>query len=105
MQVRIVLSNPGQRLRTEMLANADIPVGQTSLVLTVPSDAVQQINGQDIVFVRMAPDRFSVRPVRVGPTANGKTPIIEGLKADEQVVVHGSFTLKSHLLRSTMEGD
>jgi len=46
-----------------------------------------------------------VRPVRVGPTASGKTPILEGLKAGEQVAVHGSFTLKSHLLRSSMEGD
>ena len=105
MQVRIVLNNPGQRLRPEMLANADIPIGQTTSVLTVPSDAVQQINGQDIVFVRTAPDRFTVRPVRVGSTADGKTPVLEGLKAGEQVVVHGSFTLKSHLLRSTMEGE
>ncbi len=105
MQVRIVLRNPGLRLRPEMLANADIPIGSTTPLLTVPSDAVQQINGQDIIFVRMAPDRFAVRPVRVGPTANGKTPVLEGLKAGEQVVVHGSFTLKSHLLRSTMEGD
>ena len=105
MQVRIVLSNPGQRLRPEMLANADIPLGPTIAMLTVPSDAVQQIDGQDIVFVRTAPDRFAVRPIRVGATVNGKVPVLEGLKADEQIVVHGSFTLKSHLLRSTMEGE
>lgn len=105
MQVRIVLSNQGQRLRPEMLANADIPVGETTSALTVPSDAVQQINGQDVVFVRTAPTRFIVRPVRVGPTADRKTPVLEGLKAGEQVVVHGSFTLKSHLLRSSMEAE
>lgn len=105
MQVRIVLNNAGQRLRPEMLANADIPLGQTTSVLTVPSDAIQQINGQDVVFVRTAPDRFTVRPVRIGTTDDGKTPVLEGLKAGEQVVVHGSFTLKSHLLRSTMEGE
>jgi cobalt-zinc-cadmium efflux system membrane fusion protein len=105
MQVRIVLNNPGQRLRPEMLANADLPVGQTASVLTVPSDAVQQIDGQDVVFVRTAPDRFTVRPVHVGATLNGKTPVLEGLKAEEQVVVHGSFTLKSHLLRSSMESE
>ena len=105
MQVRIVLNNAGQRLRPEMLANADIPLGQTTSVLTVPSDAIQQISGQDVVFVRTAPDRFTVRPVRIGTTDDGKTPVLEGLKAGEQVVVHGSFTLKSHLLRSTMEGE
>ncbi len=105
MQVRIVLNNAAQRLRPEMLANADIPLGQTTSSLTVPSDAIQQINGEDVVFVRTAPDRFAVRPVRVGTTDDGKTPVLEGLKAGELVVVHGSFTLKSHLLRSTMEGE
>ncbi len=105
MQVRIVLNNPGQHLRPEMLANAEIPVGRTQAVLTIPSDAVQQINGQDIVFVRTAPDRFTVRPVHVGTTNEGRTPVLEGLKAGEQVVVKGSFVLKSHLLRSTMEAE
>ena len=105
MQVRIVLKNPGQRLHPEMLATAAIPVGPAASVLTVSSDAVQQINGQDVVFVRTAPDRFVVRPVRVGPTADRRTPVLEGLKAGEQVVVRGSFVLKSHLLRSSMEGE
>lgn len=105
MQVRIALKNPNQRLHPEMLANADIPMGRAAPVLTVSSDAVQQINGQDVVFIRTAPDRFVVRPVRVGATAGGKTPVLEGLKAGERVVMHGSFVLKSHLLRSTMEGE
>ncbi len=105
MPVRIVLNNSDQRLRPEMLATAEIPSGATTSMLAVPSDAVQQINGQDVVFVRTAADRFTVRPVRVGPTTDGKTPVLEGLNANEEIVVHGSFTLKSHLLRSTMEGE
>jgi multidrug efflux pump subunit AcrA (membrane-fusion protein) len=105
MQVRIVLNNPDQRLHPEMLADAEIPVGQARSVLTVPSDAVQQINGQDIVFVRTAPDRFTVRPVRIGATIDARTPVIEGLQAGEQVAVRGAFVLKSHLLRSSMEAE
>ena len=49
----------------------------------LPSDAVQQVNGQDVVFVRTAPDRFAVRPVSVGETSGGKTPILEGIKAGD----------------------
>jgi cobalt-zinc-cadmium efflux system membrane fusion protein len=105
LPVRIVLPNPEQRLRPEMLANAEISVGRTSATLSVPSDAVQQINGQDVVFVRTAPDRFQVRAVRTGSSADLRTPILEGLKAGEQVVVHGSFVLKSHLLKSTLENE
>ena len=103
MQVRIVLANPDNRLRPEMLANAEIPVGESKRVLVVPSDALQQIDGQDIVFVRTAADRFTVRPVRTGETTSGQTPILDGLQPGEQVVVRGSFVLKSHLLKSTME--
>ncbi len=105
MQVRIVLANPDNRLRPEMLANAEIPVGERKRILLVPSDAIQQINGQDIVFVRTTADRFTVRPVRIGETEGGQTPILDGLQPGEQVVVRGSFVLKSHLLKSTMESE
>ena len=105
MQVRIVLANPENRLRPEMLANAEIPVGERQRTLLVPSDAIQQIDGQDIVFVRAAADRFTVRPVRAGETAGRQTPILDGLKPGEQIVVRGSFVLKSHLLKSTMESE
>jgi membrane fusion protein, heavy metal efflux system len=105
MQVRIVLANPDNRLRPEMLANAEIPVGERKRILLVTSDAIQQINGQDIVFVRTASNHFSVRAVRRGDTAGGQTPILDGLKPGEEVVVRGSFVLKSHLLKSTMESE
>jgi cobalt-zinc-cadmium efflux system membrane fusion protein len=105
MQVRIVLNNPGNRLKPEMLANAEIPVGERKPALLVPSDSIQQIENQDIVFVRAAPDRFAIRPVRVGDTSDGKTPILEGLKPGEQIVVQGSFVLKSQRLKSTMESE
>jgi len=105
MQVRIVLNNSGNRLKPEMLADAEIPIGDRKPALLVPSDAIQQIDNQDIVFVQTAARHFEIRPVRVGDTANGKTPILEGLKPGEQVVVQGGFTLKGQLLKSTMESE
>jgi multidrug efflux pump subunit AcrA (membrane-fusion protein) len=105
MPVRIELANTNGRLRPEMLANAEIPVGGRNPVVVVPSDAVQQVNGQDVVFVRTAPDRFAVRPVRVGETGDGKTPILEGIAAGDQVAIRGSFILKSQLLKATLESE
>ena len=105
MQIRIELANATGRLRPEMLANAEIPIGGGRPVLAVPSDAVQQVNGQDVVFVRTAPDRFAVRPVRVAETTGGRTPILEGIKAGDQIVIRGSFILKSQLLKATLESE
>ncbi len=105
MKVRIVLNNPRMKLKPEMLAVAEIPVGKRKPTLVVSSDAIQQINGQDVVFVRTAADRFAIRPVSVGETVGGRTPVSEGLKLGEQVVVQGSFVLKSQILKSSMENE
>ena len=103
MQVRIALANSKNLLRPGMLATAELPAGESRMTMLVPSDAVQQINGQDVVFVRVAPDRFAVRAVETAETANGETPIRQGLKGGEQVVVRGSFVLKSEILRAAIE--
>jgi cobalt-zinc-cadmium efflux system membrane fusion protein len=105
MQVRIELNNPNNRLRPEMLANAEIPVGARKPALLVPSGALQQVDGQDVVFVRTAPDRFAVRPVRIGETSGGKTPVFEGVQPGDQVATRGTFILKSQLLKSSLESD
>jgi cobalt-zinc-cadmium efflux system membrane fusion protein len=103
MQVRIALNNSGNVLRPGMLATAEVPGSERTMTVFVASDAVQQVDGQDVVFVRVAPDRFAVRAVEVAQTTNGQTPILQGLKGDEQVVVRGSFVLKSQLLRAALE--
>jgi len=105
MQVRIELNNPRNRLRPEMLANAEIPVGARKPKLLLPSGAIQQVDGQDVVFVRTAPDRFAVHPVRIGETSGGRTPVFEGVQPGDQVAIRGSFILKSQLLKSTLESD
>jgi len=105
MPVRITLPNPDLKLKPEMLAAADLPLGAPTPRVVVPSEAIQQVNGQDIVFVKSAADRFTVRPVRLGQTSAGQAPVLEGLKPGEQVVIKGSFVLKSHLLRASIEGE
>ncbi len=105
MQVRVDLPNAGNRLRPEMLANAEFPIGEGKPVLLVPSGALQQISGIDVVFVRTAANKFVARPVRVGEAANGKVPVFEGIQAGDPIAVGGSFILKSQLLRSELESE
>ncbi|HLK50169.1 MAG TPA: efflux RND transporter periplasmic adaptor subunit [Bryobacteraceae bacterium] len=105
MQVRIELDNRENRLRPEMLANAEIPVGGRRPTIVVPSDAVQQVGDQQVVFVQTGTGRYQVRAIRTGDTAGGRTPVLKGLKTGEAVVVHGSFVLKSQLLKSTLESE
>lgn len=105
LQVRIDLEHPGAILRPEMLATAEIAVGETRPVIVVAPEAVQQVNGQDAVFVRKSADRFVLRPVRVGNSINGKVVLAEGVRPGEEVVTQGSFVLKSQFLKASMQGD
>jgi cobalt-zinc-cadmium efflux system membrane fusion protein len=85
-----------------MYGTAEIEVGGSEPALFVPGSAPQEINGQNHVFVRVSPTRFEARPVELGRTLDGQFEVLAGLRAGEEVVSHGSFLLKSQLLKSTL---
>lgn len=105
LQIRIQLNASSPILHPEMLANADIAAGIKHPVMLLDPGAIQQLNGQDVVFVRTAADRFEVRPVRTSVSIHGKTVIAEGVRAGEDVVIRGGFLLKSQMLRTSMQGE
>jgi cobalt-zinc-cadmium efflux system membrane fusion protein len=74
-------------------------------VLTLPSDAVQTINGEPVVFVLVAPDRFAARPVQIGECTGERRVITKGLDGSERVVVTGAFNLKAEFLKSSLAGE
>lgn len=102
IEVRIEIRNPDNRLRPEMLASAEFATGAGIPAVLVPQEAIQQVNGQDVVFVRLSADRFKVRTVQTGENVRGNIRILEGLKPGEQVISQGSFIAKSQLLKSTI---
>ena len=66
-------------------------------VLVVPSRAVQSIEGEQIVFVRTAEDRFERRPVTTGTDVGGEVEIVSGLNEGDVVATAGAFLLKSEV--------
>jgi cobalt-zinc-cadmium efflux system membrane fusion protein len=100
--VRMELANPQRLFKPQMLATLKISKpGSQSLV--VPSQAVVRDNDKDYVFVQIGPARFELRPVRLGSEEAQKRPLLEGLKAGEQIVVNGAFHLNNERLRGTLE--
>jgi cobalt-zinc-cadmium efflux system membrane fusion protein len=106
VKVRVETPNSGLLLKPNMFVQGEV-VGAagTREVLTLPSDAVQTVNGEPVVFVRVAPDRFAARPVETGERAGGRRVITRGLDGSESVVVTGAFNLKAELLKSSLAGD
>lgn len=77
-------------------------VGGQGNVLTVPSEAVQTVEGRPSVFV-VEEEGFRAHPVVTGRTASGRTEIVSGLQGDEQIAGVGAFLLKAELGKSEVE--
>jgi cobalt-zinc-cadmium efflux system membrane fusion protein len=101
--VRIVTDNPGRKLKKDMYVTATVQAGQVN-TLAVPDAAVLRTpENQPFVYVEAGPSQpnqtnqakqFGQRPVEIGDSQNGKTEILSGLKAGEQVVADGSLFLQ-----------
>jgi cobalt-zinc-cadmium efflux system membrane fusion protein len=102
--LRVVLANPGHRLRPGMFATArlEAEVESGARVLAVPVAAIQQLDDRNFVFVPSAENTFSVRWIQLGAREGDWVEIVDGLSSGEQVVVGGSVLLRGQLLRGTL---
>jgi RND family efflux transporter, MFP subunit len=101
-QVRVELDNPGQVLKIGMYTNVafgSMGAAEKTLPL-IPSSAVQNMNDRQIVFLATDdPNKFVVRPVRLGTEQNGQFVVLEGVNVGDRVVTEGSFLLRAELLK------
>jgi len=83
---------PGLAVRVRLMPSR----GSTSNAIVVPEDAVQTLEGRDIVFVRNA-QGFKAQTVTIGQRSNGRVEILKGLAAGSQVATRNAFLLKAEL--------
>ena len=94
LTARIELANPDGRLRPGMFAAVEF-AGQSRSALLVPSEAVIRTGKRALVMLAKDGGRFVPAEVQIGREAGGKTEILAGLAAGEQVVASGQFLLES----------
>lgn len=97
IRLRVVVANPDKRLRPEMFAKVRLWTKPEPSVLTIPTTAVVQDRGENIVFVKIEDHAFERRPVTLGEETDGQVKVLAGLRAGDPVVVEGAFRLKSEL--------
>jgi Cu(I)/Ag(I) efflux system membrane fusion protein len=93
--VRIVLANPGLKLKPGMYASVTLFGGKGEAGVIVPSEAVIQTGKRAIVLVAEAAGRFLPVEVKTGMESEGKTLILAGLSGGEKVVASGQFLIES----------
>jgi membrane fusion protein, heavy metal efflux system len=95
LQARIVVDNPGEKLKNNMYVTATVNAGSTRNAIAVPDAAVlRDDENQPFVYVATGANQFGRRPVDIGPSQGGQTQITKGLAPGEKVVGNGAVFLQ-----------
>ena len=107
VEVHGEIDNADGQLRVGMALTGTIQSGaQTQLGVRVPTAAIQEFEGEKVVFMPAdEPGAFVKRPVKTGATANGLTIIKSGLASGERVVVKGAFMVKAQAMKAELGHD
>ncbi len=103
--LRAVTDNPDNHLKPGMFVEINLPSNVSTKVIAVPTTAVQEVKGEQTVFVKVGETKFRKVPVVVGPIVDDMIAIEEGLKAGDNVVTSGAFVLKSELMKDEIGED
>lgn len=93
-KARVTLGNPEHAWRPGLFVNVDIVGSESAAPVTVSSGAVQSVNEQAVVFIKV-PGGFIPQPVRTGRSDGQRTEILGGLRQGAAYAAAGSFIVKS----------
>ena len=89
---------PGQGLRARIK-----PRGAAgSSLIALPEEAVQSVEGRDVVFVKTAKG-FQAVPVVTGNRGGGRIEIVDGVKPGAVIATKGAFLLKAEIGKGEAE--
>jgi cobalt-zinc-cadmium efflux system membrane fusion protein len=103
LTARVLLTNRDEKLRLGLFGTARISIQETATrpaAVVVARDALAEVGGKQVVFVRQADGDYELHEVVIGESAAGKVEVLSGLREGEDVVIEGVFTLKSMVLKS-----
>jgi membrane fusion protein, heavy metal efflux system len=95
LKVRVVLANPGLRLKPDMFATIRVVRAMRSAVV-VPQSAVVREGTSAYLFVRTAPGHFERRDVTLGrDTQRSQVEVTSGLTPGDTIVVEGTELVRA----------
>jgi cobalt-zinc-cadmium efflux system membrane fusion protein len=95
LQARIVVDNPGGKLKKDMYCVATVTAGTILNAIAVPDSSIlRDDENQPFVYLASNSNQFSRRPVNIGQTENGQTQVLKGLSPGDKVAANGSLFLQ-----------
>jgi cobalt-zinc-cadmium efflux system membrane fusion protein len=95
LQARIVVDNPGEKLKRDMYCTVTVTAGSIANAIAVPDSSIlRDDNNQPFIYVAIEANQFGRRDVEIGQSENGQTQILKGISVGERVVGDGSLFLQ-----------
>jgi len=95
LQARIVVDNPGEKLKRDMYCTVTVTAGVLKNALVVPNAAIlRDDNNQPFVYALTGSDQFGRRDVVLGQTQSNETQIVKGISPGDKVVGDGGLFLQ-----------
>jgi cobalt-zinc-cadmium efflux system membrane fusion protein len=95
LQARIIVENPGEKLKNNMYVTATVNAGVEQNAIAVPDSSVlRDDENQPFVYVATGSNQFGRRSVEIGQSEAGKTQILKGLSPGDKVVGDGGLFLQ-----------
>lgn len=98
IRVRVNLDNATGRYKPGMFVTGNLNISngkEANTPLLIPSSAVLWTGLRSLVYVKVSPDEpiFELREIEIGAQSGALTEVITGLKAGEEIVSQGTFTV------------
>ncbi|MGI4952813.1 MAG: efflux RND transporter periplasmic adaptor subunit [Janthinobacterium lividum] len=93
------LPNPGGAWRPGAFVTAQLATAEQAVDLLVPRDAIQEVEGEKVVFVRTA-EGFEKREVATGREDADRVEVVFGLDAGTEIATGNAFALRAELAKS-----
>jgi cobalt-zinc-cadmium efflux system membrane fusion protein len=95
LQARIVVDNPGEKLKNNMYVTAVVTAGSVQNAIAVPDASIlRDDENQPFVYVANNSNSFGRRSVDIGQSENGVTQVLKGLSPGEKIAGNGSLFLQ-----------
>lgn len=96
IKVRAWVDNASHKLKPEMFARLHIDISEGKEFISVPKEAVLEIDGKEFVYIAQADGTYMKQEVKVGSASDDRLRILRGLKPGDRVVTKGAVLLKGN---------
>lgn len=105
LRVISVVEKPPVDLRPGAMLDVNLEMARSARGLIVPTGAIQQIDGHDVVYSPIDGTTFQPHEAHIVLSTDDEAVILTDLHADNKVVSNGSFALKGAAIFASSDSD